>query len=346
MQKKMYFLYHDAWENNHAEPILRHKKQLGLECISCPSNPGRPELLWPKFDDRDRIKKINSKIDSIKNAKAILIHHRCITQEILQKNLPLIILEHTDGTSLEISRYLIGLPNVIGVIKGTKFTNLDDYNSPCREGMFQGIFLKNPNVSLKNPELKLTNDQIKKIELGYSFGCFPSNKRFLNYKIDFDKKRKIDISFVGEINYPRSRLITNHRKEAKKNIENIGGIYNNKISTEEFDQIMLNSKICLSPYGYGACYRSFESLYSGCLTIQPNSDWVESWPNVYVKNKTYFECKYDFSDLHSKTNYLLENYKNLKEIRIENRKTLIENYFGNNLLYHIMEIIEKCLKRI
>lgn len=346
MQKRIYFLYHERWKNEHAEPILRYQKELNLECIPCPSNSGVPEMLWPVIDDKNRVEKINEIVNKIKNPKALIIHHRCITQEILRRNLPLIILEHTDGTALELSRYLIKLPNVLGVIKGTRFKNLKNYNAEYREGMFQGMFLTEPKILAKKPELNLSESDLSKVELGFSFGCFPSNKRFLNYEIDFSKNRNIEISFIGETNYPRSKLITKHRQNSVIAVKNVGGIYNNKLSKEEFDKILLNSKICLSPYGYGASYRSFESLYAGCLTIQPKSDWVESWPNVYIKNQTYFECESNFSNLKEVKDSLIDNYKNLKDLRLENRKMLIEHYFSEKLFHHMREIIERCIKRM
>lgn len=345
MLKNLYFLYHKRWENTHAEPFLRYQKELGLTCIPCPSNSGVPERLWPEIDDRLRIQEINGLLDEIKNPTAILVHQRCLTQELLRRNLPLIILEHTDGTSLEISRYLIGLPNILGVIKGTRFLNKQSYNAPHREGMFHGIYLNDPYIKQKAPELILDLKLLDKIELGYSFGCFPANRRFIDYPVNYDVNRSIKISFVGNLNYPRSRLITKHRQAAAQTVKNLGGLYKSQVLQSEFDQILLNSSLCVSPYGYGACYRSFESLYAGCITIQPYSEYLESWPNVYVKNQTYFEVQSDFSNLAEIQSVVLDNYRDLKELRKSNREMLINSYFTELLLDHLQGILDRCLSR-
>ena len=345
MPKRLYFLYHERWGNDHAEPFLRYQKELNLECIPCPSNDGRPENLWPIFDDRNRVAAIKKIVDAIKNPLAVIVHHRCITQELIRRQIPLIILEHTDGTSLEISRYLISLPNVLGVIKGTRFVDKNYYNGLHCEGMFHGKFIKS-SVKPSFPELTLPLDVLDKIELGYSFGCFPTNKRLVDRQVDFDANRSIDISFVGGTHYPRSRLITQHRTAAVEAVEQVGGLAGNSFPQGQFDDILLDSKLCLSPYGYGVCYRSFESLYAGCLTIQPNSDYLESHPNVYVKNQTYFECNADFSNLREIKQSILDHYNSFKDMRIDNRNMLIKHYFSDLLLEHLQWVIRKCLKRL
>jgi hypothetical protein len=343
---KIFFLYHKRWEGEHAEPLIRISKDLCIECIPCESNPGKPELLWPNYDDSNRrsnLDKLYKKVESL-NPDLILVHSRCITPYLLRTQIPLIILEHTDGTSLEISRHLIHLPQVLAVVKGSVFSNVHDYNSFCIEGMYHGRFINFYNLPNCYPVKKLSKKEIDKIILGYSFGCFPTNKRFLNYKIT--NKRNIDVSFVGSTNYERSRLLTKHRNSSVDMIKKTKNfVCKNNISQKEYDEILLNSKICLCPYGYGVCYRSFESIYAGCLSIQPYSDFMKTWPNVFVENEVYQKCDANFLNIKEAIEYSLDNYDSLICSANKKREELIECFFNNkNLCDYIYKNIIKIKK--
>ena len=330
---KIFFLYHERWAKDQAEPILRVSKELGITCFPCPSNPGIPELLWPDYDDSKRrieLEEITKKVEKLK-PDIILVHTRSLSNYLLQTQIPLILIEHTDGTALELSRHLIELPQVLSVVKGSVFTNYEFYNSPLCEGMYHGKYMNFFNLPKKAPYKKLPKKTLEKIILGYSFGAFPNNKRFINY--DIKKQRNLDISFIGTTNYPRSKLVTQHRKLASQKIINIkNSIFKEGTNQVEYDQIMNSSKICISPYGYGVCFRSFESIYCGCLTIQPYCDFMKTWPNIFIDKKTYFKCESDFSDLNNVVKYMLENYKDLIESVYEKREELIDCFFNNKTL--------------
>lgn len=330
---KIFFLYHKRWSEQHAEPLIRLSNTLSIECFSCESNPGVPELLWPDYDDSNRRSDLDNLYKRIEKLQPdlILVHSRCISPYLLRTEIPLVVLEHTDGTFLEISRHLIGLPQVLSVVKGSIFSDYDDYNSFSVEGMYHGRFINFCNLPNCFPRKNLSKKEKEKIILGYSFGCFKQNKRFVDY--DISKKRNIDISFVGSIKYDRSDLVTEHRKLASNSIIKIKNYFlKNNISQEEYDEILLNSKICLSPYGYGVCYRSFESIYAGCLTVQPYSDFMKTWPNIFIKNKIYQECGADFSNIKEIVEYSLDNYKSLIYNVRKKRQELIDCFFNDKVL--------------
>jgi len=61
---------------------------------------------------------------------------------------------------------------------------------------------------------------------------------------------------------------------------------------------MRQSKICLSPHGYGElCWRDVEAVLSGSVLIKPNMDHLETLPDIYQPGVTYLPVKWDFSDL-------------------------------------------------
>ena len=348
---KLYFLCHERWKDNHAEPLLRSVNflsnfNINLIPVFCPSNKRTPELLWPDCDDTERRSEIDELFDSLSFPDAVIVHHRCLSPKMLRSKIPLIILEHTDGTSLEISRNFINLDNVIGVIKGSVFTDYDFYNASLTEGMYHSNYMN--LIGLPKSKVKqISSIFLSKIELGYSFGCFPSNKRFLNYQ--FNKSKDILVSFVGNINYHRSKLVTAHRNLAFNKIKNLNGSYYSLggMHQNEYDDILLRSKFCLSPYGYGVCYRSFESIYTECVTIQPDSNFLKTWPNIFVENIGYLKCKSDFSDLDVLCNISNTKYE---EILIETKnlkQELINSYWKEEIIgNHLKNIIVNCISRI
>ena len=77
---------------------------------------------------------------------------------------------------------------------------------------------------------------------------------------------------------------------------------------------MENSKICISPFGLGEItLRDFEIIISGSAIFKANCDHMETWPNLFVKDKTYLYYKWDLSDFEEK----LEDYCKKPELIID-----------------------------
>ena len=88
----------------------------------------------------------------------------------------------------------------------------------------------------------------------------------------------------------------------------------NKLPKQEYLQTLWNSKISFSPYGMGEiCFRDFECMQLGTIFIKPTHDLVHTIPNIYEDGKTYIGCKYDWSDLEEKIDYVLDNFNELNE---------------------------------
>jgi len=218
---KLSFLFHDLWYDCLLDPIIRSLPFLSanghkIDVIQIVS--GTNDLnSWPNVQEpaeRIRREKLHdaTKLAISSKPDIILCHNYCVTPELLKSNIPIIIFEHSDAPDLKLARYLIHLDNVIGVIKGTIFSNNDFYNGPFCEGMFHCTVLNNIGLPVVYPKYKLTEVDLSKIELGYSFGCMGRNKRLTD--VDINKKRTIAISFVGQTYYIGSRLITDHRNAA------------------------------------------------------------------------------------------------------------------------------------
>jgi hypothetical protein len=105
---------------------------------------------------------------------------------------------------------------------------------------------------------------------------------------------------------------------------------------------MLNSKICLSPWGMGEWnYRDFQALYAGCILIKPNSDHVEMYPIDIFRDLFYVRCQPDFNDLEEKYHSIMNNWHNYKEIRENNRYSLVNSWNYKKLSKEFTERMEE-----
>lgn len=74
-----------------------------------------------------------------------------------------------------------------------------------------------------------------------------------------------------------------------------------RVSPEQYAREMAESRICVSPFGYGEiCWRDFEAVAFGCLLFKPDMGHVESEPDIFRPFETYIPVNWDFSDLREK----------------------------------------------
>jgi hypothetical protein len=114
-----------------------------------------------------------------------------------------------------------------------------------------------------------------------------------------------------------------------------------KLEKQQYFNVLANSKICISPYGYGEiAIRDIEAILSGCIVIKPDMSFVDTTPNIYNKETCIF-CKADYSDLCEKIDYILVNYNSLAEMHYSNiKKTIVEEFDGNSLILKYYNIFK------
>ena len=61
--------------------------------------------------------------------------------------------------------------------------------------------------------------------------------------------------------------------------------------------------------------------------VKPNSDFIETWPDIYRNGVTYVACKHDLSDLNEVCQDVLDNYGDYEEMIERNHKMLREPNF-------------------
>lgn len=98
-----------------------------------------------------------------------------------------------------------------------------------------------------------------------------------------------------------------------------------RVPQSQYAQEMLNSRICVSPFGYGEiCWRDFEAVAYGCLLIKPNMDHVQSRPDIFQPFKTYVPVAWDFSDLDEKLLHYASRPEECAEIVTRARRIMAE----------------------
>ena len=77
-----------------------------------------------------------------------------------------------------------------------------------------------------------------------------------------------------------------------------------RVSQQAFNREIKLSKMTVSPFGWGElCLRDFEAIRAGSLLLKPDMSHLETWPNVFVPEKTCIFFSWDCDDLVEKAHY-------------------------------------------
>ncbi len=139
----------------------------------------------------------------------------------------------------------------------------------------------------------------------------PNNKReiLINCRIGRNHKR-------NTVSFPRQKVV--ELLDGKTRSERVG-------KRQYFNELR-NSRVVISPFGWGeVCYRDFEAIIAGATLVKPDCDHMETWPNLYIKNKTYIPFAWDFSDF----NQIIESVSEREEelIKIAQEAQDIYRYY-------------------
>ena len=241
-----------------------------------------------------------------------------------------VILEVNDTACIFNEEIRSSLKNdyVKGIFKVTNFFNLDNHNvaSPG-ERIHTGLVTGSEKYHIKQHLVKFNDKEMLKIKCALpTFLNFRmDNVRSLNIDLESDRleNRDITFNFAGTTNYKKNKnyvtlkeddpklalpkLIAHHRNTMIDKLVN-----NYKVKADEkyiltnekpMNQItywhsLLNTKACLSPWGFGAYnWRDYEAIYTGAVLIKPNTDFLETYCNLFNSNVNYISCDYNFKDL-------------------------------------------------
>ena len=174
--------------------------------------------------------------------------------------------------------------------------------------------------------------------------------------VDFTEEKKYDVSCM--FGYPsptnhyehdlcQTDFYDTHRKELLETLSDkykIAGLKNGKrLPANEYYQKMFDSKIIMAPLGMGEMApRDIEAAAFGSVLIKPDMSYIQSEPFIYEDNETYIACKYDWSDLEEKIDYVLSNYKEVRQKLVWNmRNKYRDKYHYSNIALHLYNIFKE-----
>ena len=198
----------------------------------------------------------------------------------------------------------------------------------------------------KNPKIYFTplrKEDIHKLKLSWNIGMC-DYKKFLPFKkyfpfgvnplfnylyqsIDFKEpsiSREVLLTYRDSSN--KSSSYDYQRNLVKKELNELhipNAIVGDKIPFNEYIKEQKNSKISISPFGYGEiCYRDFESIINGCLLVKPSMDHLDTYPQFYT-DETYVPFSWDGKNLINKIEEINDNYEDYI-IMIEKAQSLFK----------------------
>ncbi len=90
-----------------------------------------------------------------------------------------------------------------------------------------------------------------------------------------------------------------------------------RIPTKKIRKIMEMTKVMPSPFGWGELgVRDYEAFKYGALLLKPDMSHMETWPNLFVPEKTFVPLNWSFSDLAEKMDKVLSDETYRIEISI------------------------------
>jgi hypothetical protein len=99
-----------------------------------------------------------------------------------------------------------------------------------------------------------------------------------------------------------------------------------RVPPGQYAQEMLDSKVCVSPFGYGEiCWRDFEAVAYGCLLMKPDMGHAESRPDIFRPFETYVPVAWDFHDLAGKIRHYASHAEESAAIVARAREVLAQS---------------------
>ena len=250
------------------------------------------------------------------------------------------LFDGSDSTSLMGAYEVFEQSNAIYLMKNQKFNTREEYKTPYAFNKY--FWGDGSDLDLSYDISKKNWDRIKfsGINLGYWVPNYHNIQPICN-----DKNIDMCAIFQAKHDYSEDHKVRNdtfyteHRNGLWDRLEPLKSKYNmltERMPYQEYVQNLWRSKITLSPFGMGElCFRDFEAMQFGTIILKPDQSRVDSFPNMMIEDETYIPCKYDWSDLEEKVDYILGNFNELNE-KINNniRKLFKEQYTYENLCMH------------
>lgn len=240
------------------------------------------------------------------------------------------LFEGSDSTSLMGGYEVFEQSDAIYLFKNQTLRTREDYKvSYAHNKWFWG------NGSDLDLSYDISEDMWNRIKFTHINLCYWND--YSNMQ-SISKNKHIDLCAIFQDNHPYNEdhsvrndvYYNNHRKGLSDILEPLKNKYSmltEKMPFQEYVQNLWSSKISLSPFGMGElCFRDLESMVFGTLILKPSHEMVDTLPNIMIDDETFISCKYDWSDLEEKIDYILSNFTYVHDHITHN----IRNMFNKN----------------
>ncbi|GJL54488.1 MAG: hypothetical protein NPIRA02_16200 [Nitrospirales bacterium] len=135
------------------------------------------------------------------------------------------------------------------------------------------------------------------------------------------KDRPYDISCRMGLSYSRQSVAWQRRAIR----ERLGSrIPTTKLSRRQYFRELEQSKIVLSPFGFGEItLKDFETFLAGALLLKPDGSHMLTWPDFFVSDKTVVCHDWDLLNLESKIEEILSNRQRYVAIAKEGQQNYL-----------------------
>jgi len=265
---------------------------------------------------------------SPEEADILFVHHR---QHQYYEDRVCIVVERADSSSLVFARPLLSKANVLAVFKHTMLRPIELQNTP--------FLFRRYHIAILEDVYQLGHEKecLETIRSFDKLYCkVPMFMRWHTDRLKIPRSNvKKDKDIVCRATLQKIPHIQMHRGEMMRKT----GGDNILLPKEDWTDILKRSKICVCPWGYGEmCYRDYEAMLSGCIVVKPNTDFVETWPDIYRSGETYVACKHDLSDLNEVCQVVLDNYDNYGDM-IENNHKMLRKPNFDNMVFEFTEVL-------
>lgn len=117
-----------------------------------------------------------------------------------------------------------------------------------------------------------------------------------------------------------------------------------KLSHRYYHQELEQSISAITPFGLGEIsLRDFEVMINGAAMIKQDMSHVETWPNLWINNKTYLPFNWDLSDISNQVEFAMDHVGQMRELAY-NAQTLYKEILDSDnsaglFLNHFLNII-------
>lgn len=276
----------------------------------------------------------------LRSKRALFIEHTLLSREVREQRYPIYVLERADA-AICWDRTSAMHPNVVRVFKLGVLSPQELHNA-CR-GRYHSTLID--HGLCRPPSKRLNDEHLAKLTPFYNYAVYTRLQSWRDVALKADRRRQYQLNFAGTVEYgPRVPEITAHRRAAIREIAKIPGSHiireGRPLRLADYRAALLDSQICVSPWGLGEiCHRDVEAMLAGCVLIKPDSSFVSTWPPLFRNGESYIPCRADFSNLSERTTEVLDRWRELLDMREQNRAMLIEAMQTEVLAQRISDLI-------